>query len=70
MLSLLAFTYSAAQAQDSTITIKRFGFDDLNSEEFEKYKKKSSTNRLAENPDDLTQEVIIIDGDDIRKFGY
>ena len=50
--------------------IKRFTYDDLQSDKFEKYKKSSSTNRLAENPDDLTQEVIIIDGDEIRKFGY
>lgn len=50
--------------------IKRFTFEDLDSGKFEKYKASSSTNRLAENPDDLTQEVIIIDGDDIRKFGY
>ncbi len=70
VLSTIVLLHSAAYSQDSTLTIKRFGFDDLNSEEFEKYKKKSSTNRLAENPDDLTQEVIIIDGDDIRKFGY
>lgn len=57
-------------AQDSTITIKRFNYDDLSSEKFEKYLTKSSTNRLAVNPDDLTLEVIIIDGEDIRKFGY
>ncbi|GAB5417792.1 MAG: hypothetical protein Crog4KO_24590 [Crocinitomicaceae bacterium] len=50
--------------------IKRFTFEDLDSEKFEKYKSSSSANRLAENPDDLTQEVIIIDGDEIRKFGY
>ncbi len=55
---------------DSTMQIKRFTYDDLDSERFEKYKTSSSTNRLAENPDDLTQEVIIIDGDEIRKFGH
>lgn len=60
----------SAFAQDSTMNIKRFTFEDLNTEKFEKYKKQSSTNRLAEDPEDLTQEVIIIDGDEIRKFGY
>jgi len=57
-------------SQDSAMVIKRFTFDDLSTERFEKYKKQSSTNRLAENPEDLAVEVIIIDGDDIRKFGY
>lgn len=65
-------TPSIAQMEqmDSTMNIKRFSYEDLDSERFEKYKKSSSTNRLAENPDDLTQEVIIIDGDEIRKFGH
>lgn len=67
--SLFSIFPSLAQ-EDSTMQIKRFSFDDLDTEKFEKYRKSSSTNRLAENPDDLTQEVIIIDGDEIRKFGY
>lgn len=68
-ISLLLVAPSYAQ-EDTTMQIKRFTFDDLDSEKFEKYKTSSSTNRLAENPEDLTQEVIIIDGDEIRKFGY
>ncbi|XOV67386.1 MAG: TonB-dependent receptor plug domain-containing protein [Fluviicola sp.] len=73
-LLLVFLCVSAVSAQeeygDSTMQIKRFSFEDLSSEKFEKYKTSSSTNRLAENPDDLTQEVIIIDGDEIRKFGH
>ncbi len=66
----LLLSSSVLAQEDSTMQIKRFTFEDLDSEKFEKYKSSSSTNRLAENPDDLTQEVIIIDGDEIRKFGY
>ncbi|PWL28197.1 MAG: hypothetical protein DCO96_09480 [Fluviicola sp. XM-24bin1] len=70
-LFLTTYTSVAQMEQmDSTMQIKRFSYEDLNSERFEKYKKSSSTNRLAENPDDLTQEVIIIDGEEIRKFGH
>lgn len=63
-------SFAQLEQMDSTMQIKRFTYGDLTSERFEKYKTSSSTNRLAENPDDLTQEVIIIDGDEIRKFGY
>lgn len=70
-LALFLFpTFLTFSQEDSTMQIKRFSFDDLDSEKFEKYKSSSSTNRLAESPDDLTHEVIIIDGDEIRKFGY
>lgn len=70
LLMFLLVVPSFLAQEDSTMQIKRFTFDDLHSEKFEKYKKSSSTNRLAENPEDLTQEVIIVDGDEIRKFGY
>ncbi|MCH2231999.1 MAG: TonB-dependent receptor [Crocinitomicaceae bacterium] len=30
----------------------------------------TSANRLAERPDDLSQEIIIVEGSEIRKFGY
>lgn len=70
LLSAVVLVANIALSQDSTMVIKRFTFEDLSTERFEKYKKQSSTNRLAENPEDLAVEVIIIDGDDIRKFGY
>ncbi|MCR9173126.1 MAG: TonB-dependent receptor [bacterium] len=73
LLLLSPFTSRAQtdeEASDTTMQIKRFSYSDLDSEKFEKYKTSSSTNRLAENPEDLTQEVIIVDGDEIRKFGH
>ncbi len=65
---LLAFR-SGAQSEDST-DIRLFGYEDLNLDMGKKKRAITSTNRLTESPEDMAQEVIIIDGDEIRKFGY
>ncbi len=57
-------------AQQDSLKIQLFGHDDLNFENGKDKRSITSTNRLANSPDDMAQEVIIIDGDEIRKFGY
>ena len=67
-LSIGIFSIGWSQ-EDDTLGVKLFTQDDLDTEKFKEVKF-SSTNRLAENPEYLAQEIIIIDGDEIRKFGY
>lgn len=59
-----------AISQEDTLDVKLFDHTDLNNKDYEKSNQVSSSNRLAENPEDLAQEIIIIDGEEIRKFGY
>lgn len=61
-------TLGWSQNEDS-LGIKVFDHNDLDSDGFQK-KTVSSANRLAENPEDLAQEIIIISGEEIRKNGY
>lgn len=57
-------------AQDKdTLYIQLFDHNDLSTDEKDKTNV-TSTNRLADNSEDMAQQVIIIDGDEIRKFGY
>jgi outer membrane receptor for ferrienterochelin and colicin len=58
-----------AVSQEDTLGVKLFDHRDLDGGDYKKDAQVSS-NRLAENPDDLAQEIIIVSGDDIRKFGY
>jgi outer membrane cobalamin receptor len=58
-----------AQEGDS-IKIQLFGHDDLNLDNGKNKRIITSTNRMADRPEDMVQDVIIIDGDEIRKFGY
>ncbi|MFT5858010.1 MAG: outer membrane receptor protein involved in Fe transport [Flavobacteriaceae bacterium] len=57
-------------AQSDTLSQKLFGDKDLVEVAEDSIKFITSANLLSENYEDLPQEVIIIDGDDIRKFGY
>ena len=57
-------------SQQDTLGVKTFDHNDLDGDKFDKSLETMSGNRLAENPDDLAQEIIIIEGDEIRKFGY
>lgn len=59
----------AGISQDTTY-VRLMGYEDLNLDERENPNSVTSTNRLTENVEDMAQQVIIIDGDDIRKFGY
>lgn len=69
---LIAFLVFSSQsfAQIDSIAPKIFGFDDLDTTGFEKNKMMTSANLLAESPDDLSEEVYIITGDEIRKRGF
>ena len=58
-----------AQSEDSLVQ-KMFGHEDLIDIDADKNKIITSANLLSENYEDLPQEVIVVDGDDIRKFGY
>lgn len=58
-----------AQVSD-TSHLRIFSYEDLNLNNKGDKRSITSTNRLTENAEDMAQEVIIIEGDDIRKFGY
>lgn len=58
-----------AQTED-TLKIRTFDYTDLQTEANRASKTVISANRLAETPDDMAQQVIVIDGETIRKFGY
>ncbi|MDX2360239.1 MAG: TonB-dependent receptor [Crocinitomicaceae bacterium] len=65
------FSSNSLYAQDEdSLSIQLFGYDDLNLDNGNKKRIITSTNRMAESPEDMAQEVIIIDGDEIRKYGY
>lgn len=66
----LLFLMSNIYAQKDTLKQKLFGHEDLVEIENEANKIVTSVSFLAENYEDQAQEVIVIDGDDIRKFGY
>jgi len=59
-----------AVSQNDTLDIKLFDKNDLDNKDYDKLNQVTSSNRLAENPEDLAQDIIIIDGEEIRKFGY
>jgi outer membrane receptor for ferrienterochelin and colicin len=67
-IGVFGFQNSAVSQEDS-LGVKLFDHRDLDGGDFIKDAEVSS-NRLAENPEDLAQEIIIVSGDDIRKFGY
>lgn len=58
-----------AQKED-TLNLRMFDYSDLETDQNRYSKTIISANRLAETPDDMAQEVIVIDGATIRKFGY
>lgn len=57
-------------AQDDTLSPKLFTDQDLVDLKAANDKIVTSANLLAENYEDLPQEVYVVSGDDIRKFGY
>ncbi|MDG1331105.1 MAG: TonB-dependent receptor [Crocinitomicaceae bacterium] len=70
LLCLFVVLSSQTFAQNDSILPKIFGFDDLDTTGLEKNKLITSANLLAESPDDLSQEVFIITGDEIRRKGF
>lgn len=71
LLMAVSFVVWSANAQvPDSIAVRLFGYEDLNLEADKSKSAVTSTNRLTENSEDMAQEVIIIEGDDIRKFGY
>ncbi|HLP55877.1 MAG TPA: TonB-dependent receptor [Fluviicola sp.] len=69
VLLLQLSTAAFAQEEDS-VDLQLFNHQDLNTDADRASKTIVSANRLAETPDEMAQEVIIIDGATIRKFGY
>lgn len=58
-----------AQVVDS-LEMKRFGDNDMRTDWQREKETVLSSNRLAETAADMSQQVYIIQGDEIRKFGY
>jgi len=56
--------------EDDSLNLQLFNQSDLDNSGSKASKTIVSANRLAETPDDMAQQVIIIDGATIRKFGY
>ena len=56
--------------EDDSLSLQLFNQNDLDNSGSKATKTIVSANRLAETPDDMAQQVIIIDGATIRKFGY
>jgi len=69
VLLLQLSTPLLAQEEDS-IDLQLFNHQDLNTDASRLSKTIVSANRLAETPDQMAQEVIIIEGSTIRQFGY
>lgn len=69
LMTIVLFSFSG-KAQIDTLSQKLFTDKDLIDVDESKRKTITSANLLAENYEDLPQEVIVVRGDDIRKFGY
>ncbi|MDH4472136.1 MAG: TonB-dependent receptor [Fluviicola sp.] len=67
---LLQLSTPILAQEDDSIALQLFNHQDLNTDADRASKTIVSANRLAETPDEMAQEVIIIDGSTIRKFGY
>src|SRR3989338_3082788 len=67
---LLQLSAPVFAQEDDSIALQLFNHQDLNTDVDRASKTIVSANRLAETPDEMAQEVIIIDGNTIRKFGY
>lgn len=61
---------SVVFGQLDSLDIKQFDNSDLETGFNKKRGTITSANRLAEQPENLSQEIIIIQGEEIRKFGY
>ena len=71
-LALCLFNFSTVSfgQKNDSLDIQLFSHDDINFDNGKDKRRVTSTNRLADSPEDMAQEVIIIEGDEIRKFGY
>lgn len=67
---LLQLSTPVLAQEDDSVSLQLFNYQDLNTDADRASKTIVSANRLAETPDEMAQEVIIIDGNTIRKFGY
>lgn len=67
---IVVFPHRTEAQVSDTSHLRIFTFEDLNLSNGGDKRSVTSTNRLTENAEDMAQEVIIIEGDDIRKFGY
>lgn len=70
VLCLLFCIGQHSYAQKDSVEIKLFDSSELDAGLDKKKSLITSANRLAEHPEDLSQEIIIIEGSEIRKFGY
>jgi outer membrane receptor protein involved in Fe transport len=67
---LLQLSTPAFAQEDDSIDLQLFNHQDLKTDASRISKTIVSANRLAESPEEMAQEVIIIEGSTIRKFGY
>lgn len=68
--SMIATVFVTHAQTEDTLEIKTFDYTDLQLDSIKASKTVISANRLAEMPDDMAQQVIVIEGETIRKFGY
>ncbi len=70
-LLLMLCCSGAIQAQVSdSLELKRFGDNDMRTDWQREKETVLSSNRLAETAADMSQQVYVIQGEEIRKFGY